>query len=49
MLQKKCNTYILNKLIERLIFMIKKTRGSKRLRENAGNEFGYLEYTQYFN
>lgn len=27
--------------------MIKKTSGSKRLRENAGNEFGYLEYTQY--
>lgn len=27
--------------------MIKKNRGSKRLRENTGNEFGYLEYTQY--
>lgn len=27
--------------------MIKKIRSSKRLRESAGNEFGYLEYTQY--
>ena len=27
--------------------MIKKIKGSKRLRESAGNEFGYLEYTQY--
>lgn len=27
--------------------MIKKISGSKRLRESAGNEFGYLEYTQY--
>lgn len=37
----------MNKLIERLIFMIKKIKGSKRLKESTGNEFGYLEYTQY--
>lgn len=27
--------------------MIKKIKGSKRLKESTGNEFGYLEYTQY--